>query len=86
MAACWRAYNNSEEDNLMHLGNHPTLVVCHPDFAKSFGKDLSIKHMAEAEVVQTVGAETNWIKMSKLYELNLKMPANWIKADSSLIT
>jgi hypothetical protein len=58
----------------MHLGNHPTLVVRHPDFAKSFGQDLNIKHMAEA--VQTVGSETNWIKISELYELALKMPAN----------
>lgn len=76
---------NWEEDEIIHLGRDSSLIVCHPDYAKSFGSHLTVQNMAAGDVVQMVGAESSWFKLSELHNLNLKLSENWIKADSSLI-
>jgi LysR family transcriptional regulator, glycine cleavage system transcriptional activator len=61
------------------------VVVCHPDHAASLGDDLSIEGLAAAGVVQVVGSETDWGRLSDKYGLNVPVPVHWMKADSSLI-
>lgn len=74
-----------EENNIRHLGHEFAIPVCHPDYADSFGDELSIQKLAEAKVVQIIGSEVDWIKLSEHHHLDLKVASDWLRADSSLI-
>ena len=73
------------ERNIWPLEVDDAVVVCHPDHASSLGDDLSIEGLAAASVVQIVGSETDWGRLSDKYGLDLPVPVHWMKADSSLI-
>lgn len=76
---------NWSERNIWPLEVDDAVVLCHPDHASSLGEDLSIEGLAAASVVQIVGSETDWGRISDKYALDLPAPMHWIKADSSLI-
>lgn len=67
------------------LGAEEAMVVCHPDYAASFGEAVSIRDLAAGDVVQVVGSEVEWDRLSERFDLDLPKPRPWIKADSSLI-
>jgi len=73
------------ERNMWPLEVDDAVVVCHPDHASSLGDDLSIEGLAAASVVQIVGSETDWGRLSDKYGLDMPVPVHWMKADSSLI-
>ena len=78
-------HGNWEEDEILHLGHDRSLIVCHPDYAAYFGKDLTVQTLAQSEVIQILGSETSWIKMSDYFGLDLKLSSYDIKVDSSLM-
>lgn len=61
------------------------VVLCHPDHASALGENLSIADLAASSVVQIVGSETDWSRLSDMFGLDLPVPVHWMKADSSLI-
>ncbi|UWQ91230.1 LysR substrate-binding domain-containing protein [Aliisedimentitalea scapharcae] len=67
-----------------HLGHESAVPVCHPEFAKSFGADLSIDRMAQSKVVQIVGSETDWGKLAELHGLEFTAATDWMRTDSSI--
>ena len=67
-----------------HLGHRFAHVVCHPDFAASFGKALSFGTLA-AHAVQIIGSESDWAQMSGHFGLEHPAVFGGTKADSSLI-
>jgi len=73
------------ERNILPLEVDDAVVLCHPDHASSLGEDLSIEGLAAADVVQVVGSETDWGRLSDTHGLDLPVPVHWMKADSSLI-
>lgn len=74
-----------EESNISHLGHEYAIPVCHPDYAASFGHELSIQTLAESKVVQIIGSEVDWIKLADQYHLDFKATSDWLRADSSLV-
>ncbi len=78
-------HGNWQETHIWHLGHEYAAPACHPDFAASFGRNLTIDKIAKAEVVQIIGSEGDWIKLSEHCGLDLEMPPEWLKADSSLV-
>ncbi|MEP2716376.1 LysR substrate-binding domain-containing protein [Pseudophaeobacter sp.] len=76
---------NWGEAQIVHLGHESAVPVCREDYAQSFGKGLSIQALAASDVVQIIGSETDWGKLSELHDLELKVTTDWLKADSSLI-
>ncbi len=73
------------ERDIVPLQVDDAVVVCHADHAASLGKDLSIAGLAAASVVQIVGSESDWGRLSDHHGLDLPVPIHWMKADSSLI-
>lgn len=73
------------EPNTLHLGHESAVPVCRPDFAAGFGENLSIQSLARGKVVQIIGSETDWQKLSDLHGLGLKPEAGWLQADSSMM-
>ncbi|MBO0343985.1 LysR family transcriptional regulator [Roseibium sp. CAU 1637] len=67
------------------LSHEFATVVCHPDFAKSLGSPLTIEKVAASDVVQVIGSEIEWVRLSEHFGLNLPLPASSTKADSALI-
>lgn len=61
------------------------MVLCRPDHAAALGEDLSIEGLVAAGVVQIVGSETDWGRLSDTYRLDLPIPVHWMKADRSLM-
>ncbi len=78
-------YGNWVKEDAIHLGNDSSMIVCHPDYLSSFGENLTVQRLAEAEVVQIMGVESSWLKLSQLYSLDLETPERNILADSSLL-
>jgi LysR family transcriptional regulator, glycine cleavage system transcriptional activator len=76
---------NWEEQNTWRLGHEMASVVCHPDYARTLGEDLTIQKMAAADLVQVIGSEVEWVRLSDQFGLNLPLPSSITKADSSLI-
>lgn len=74
-----------QEGNTVHLGHESAIPVCRPDYAAQFGKDLSIQALARGKVVQIIGSETDWQKLSDLHGLDLRPDPAWLQADSSLL-
>ncbi len=73
------------ERQIFHLGHEFAVPVCHPDYARALGPNLSIQRLAAADVIQIVGSETDWSRLSDLHDLNLTPRMDWLRADSSLI-
>lgn len=78
-------YGEWNETSIRHLGQEHAIIVCHPEFAASFGDKLDIQTLAQKHVVKIVGFESDWYKMSEHFKLNLTPPVDWCKTDSSLI-
>lgn len=76
---------NWHEPQIYHLGHEFAVPVCRPDYADSFGGDLSLNTLTKTKVVQIIGSETDWGKLSALYDLNLSPSTDWMTVDSSLI-
>ncbi|KPD11716.1 LysR substrate-binding domain-containing protein [Phaeobacter sp. 11ANDIMAR09] len=76
---------NWGEAQIAHLGHEYAVPVCRADYAQSFGENLTIQSLAAGDVVQIIGSETDWGKLSELHHLGLKVTTDWLKADSSLI-
>jgi LysR family glycine cleavage system transcriptional activator len=68
-----------------HLGHEFAVPVCHPDYAARFGPEPDLQALAQADVVQIIGSETDWGRLSDLYELDLRVTTDWLRADSSLL-
>ena len=73
------------EPQIWSLGVERATVVCHPDYAASFKGEPTIEALAAADVVQVTGSEVDWDRLSARFALDLPVPAQRIKADSSLI-
>ncbi|MGI3210198.1 LysR substrate-binding domain-containing protein [Roseovarius tibetensis] len=73
------------ETRIWSLGIERATVVCHPDYAASFEGGPTIEALAAADVVQVTGSEADWDRLSARFDLDLPIPAQRIKADSSLI-
>ncbi|MFO7759769.1 MAG: LysR substrate-binding domain-containing protein [Roseovarius sp.] len=73
------------ESQIWSLGIERATVVCHPDYAASFEDGPTIEALAAGDVVQVTGSEVDWDRLSARFDLALPVPANRIKADSSLI-
>ena len=73
------------ETRVWSLGQERAVVVCHPDHASSFDEGPTIAALAASDIVQVVGSEADWERLSARFELDLPAPAQRIKADSSLI-
>lgn len=80
-------YGNGDWDDgtLWHLGAEHARVVCHPDFAAAFGDAVTLEDLHGAAVVQIIGSEVEWTRLSAHAGLTLGAPRAWLKADSSLI-
>lgn len=76
---------NWQEAEILHLGHESAVPVCHPAYAKELGQGNLIQDLAQAEVVQIIGSETDWSNLSDLYQLGLQPRLDWLRADSSLI-
>lgn len=76
-------FGDWDEPDLRHLGHRSSEIVCHPDFATSFGSDLTVQTMA-AHAVQIIGSESDWSQLSAQHGLDLPPVPGVIKADSSL--
>jgi LysR family glycine cleavage system transcriptional activator len=74
-----------EDGTVWHLGVQEACVVCHPDYAASFGDDLSLAALYAGPVVQIIGSEIEWARLAAHLGHPLAPPGNWMKADSSLI-
>lgn len=73
------------ERNMWPLDVRDAVIVCHPAHAAALGDDLSVEGLAAAAVVQVVGSENDWERLSDRHGLDLAVPVHWMKADSSLI-
>jgi LysR family glycine cleavage system transcriptional activator len=73
------------EPRISSLGVERASVVCHPDYAASFDGGPTLEALAAADVVQVTGSEVDWDRLSVRFDLDLPVPAQRIKADSSLI-
>ncbi|MEX0305613.1 MAG: LysR substrate-binding domain-containing protein [Leisingera sp.] len=74
-----------QDSETLHLGHENAVPVCSPAYLESLGSNPSIHDLAEADVIQIFGSETDWGRLSDLHGLNLQTPADWLKADSSLL-
>lgn len=74
-----------QEPGALHLGHESAVPVCRPDYAAGFGENLSIQSLARGKIVQIIGSETDWQKLSDLHGLDLPPDPGWLKADSSMI-
>ncbi len=77
-------YGDWDERDIRHLGHRSSEVVCHPDFAASFGEGLSIQALA-AQAVQIIGSAADWRQFSSPCGFDLPPVPGVIKADSSLL-
>jgi LysR family glycine cleavage system transcriptional activator len=68
-----------------HLGYEFAIPVCHPDYAASFGKDLSIEEVARREIISIPGSETDWIRLAEHVDFAPEQPASTVRVDSSLV-
>jgi LysR family glycine cleavage system transcriptional activator len=73
------------DGTITHLGHEFAIPVCHPDYAASFGDDLSIHALAMGEVVEIKGSETDWIRLSDHAGLDLGGAKSKLFVDSSLV-
>lgn len=73
------------DGRVTHLGHEFAVPVCHPDYAASFGADLSINSLAAGEVVQITGSEADWARLAEHAGLELATPSNVVHVDSSLV-
>jgi LysR family glycine cleavage system transcriptional activator len=73
------------EPQIWSLGIERATVVCHPDYAAGFRDGPTIEALAAGDVVQVTGSEKDWDRLSARFDLDLPVPAQRIKADSSLI-
>lgn len=76
---------NWSEVQILHLGHESAVPVCRADYAQKLGSDMTIQDLAAGDVVQIIGSETDWVKLSDIHNLGLKVTTDWLKADSSLI-
>ena len=74
-----------EETNAIHLGHEHAIVVCHPDFAKSFGNELTLSRLTDSLIIQIIGFENDWFRMAEFFGLEMPVPKSLIKVDSSVI-
>lgn len=72
------------EQDIRHLGPRFAQVVCHPEFAASFGDKLSFQALA-MHAVQIIGSELDWPRMSEHFGLDCPPVVGGTQADSSLI-
>lgn len=73
------------EPRIWSLGSERAIVVCHPDYAANLPGGATVEALAAGDVVQVVGSEGEWGRLSASLGLDLPPPVPWIKADSSLI-
>ena len=78
-------YGDWPETNIQHLGDDHAVVVCPPNFQQRHGDACTVSDIANSNVVKIVGSDSDWAKLSELFDLRLADPAAWIKVDSSLI-
>ncbi|WP_231704088.1 LysR substrate-binding domain-containing protein, partial [Cochlodiniinecator piscidefendens] len=73
------------DGTITHLGHEYAIVVCHPDYVKTHGAAFNIQTVAQKQVVAITGSETDWARLSDLYDLDLTTPSEVYRVDSSLI-
>ena len=67
------------------LGEDVARIVCHPDFAERLGPGACVASYAAERMVQIVGSEQDWPRLSEIHSLGLPNINPWVTADSSLI-
>ncbi len=74
-----------QEANITHLGHESAVPVCRPDYAATFGADLCVQALAGGKLVEIIGSETDWQKLSETHGLGLKPASPIVQVDSSMI-
>jgi LysR family glycine cleavage system transcriptional activator len=74
-----------DETEVYKLADEVATVVCHPDFAKSFGAEPRIHDALAAGFVPVLASQVEWRRLADHYELDISEPPVWLTADSSLI-
>lgn len=73
------------ENNIHPLQIGDATIVCHPNYATTLGDRPSADLLGAAHIVQIVGSETDWDRLFAHCGFAQPRPAQWMKADSSLI-
>ena len=78
-------YGEWNDGDVTHLGYEHAIPVCRPDYAASFGDDLSFGALAGGQIVAIRGSETDWPRLADQVGQPLQAPTqmNWV--DSSLL-
>jgi LysR family transcriptional regulator, glycine cleavage system transcriptional activator len=76
-------FGNWTDGQVQHMGHANAIPVCHPSYSASFAAPLSLHDLARAKIVRILGSETDWARISALYDLNLEIAPEWFTADSS---
>lgn len=77
-------HGNWAEETVYPLGPNQGQILCHPDVPERLAV-RDVAHLAEAGVVQIVGSEVDWIRLSDMFDLGVGQPVNSFSVDSSLI-
>ncbi len=78
-------YGDWDDGIISHMGHECAVPVCNPEYAASFGSDLSIQNLAEGRIVSITGSENDWMRLSDQYGLHLGAPSETLRVDSSLL-
>ncbi|MBE1283634.1 MAG: LysR family transcriptional regulator [Rhodobacteraceae bacterium] len=77
-------HGNWAEETVYHLGPNEAQIVCCPQVFECLPQ-RDVPQLAEAGVVQIVGSEVDWIRLSDMFDLGLPPVSNGFSVDSSLI-
>lgn len=73
------------DGRVTHLGYEHAIPVCRPDYAASFGDDLSFGKLSGGEIVSIRGSETDWPRLADQTVQPLRGAARTTWVDSSLL-
>jgi LysR family glycine cleavage system transcriptional activator len=73
------------DPNITQLSQETGIVVCTADHAAQYGTPPDIRALAADRRVLVMGSEVEWQRLSAQYMLDLDLPANVSKADSSIL-
>ena len=78
-------YGDWGDGKTYHLGHDYATIYCSPDYAARFNQAITFETLAKAQIVQIMGHEFEWKRLSNYHSFEMPNQNDWIKADSSLI-
>jgi LysR family glycine cleavage system transcriptional activator len=76
---------NWRDGHVTHLGHEFAIPVCHPDYAATFGAEVSAQTLASQDRVVVSGHETDWLRLAEHAGLEFAPPRSTVRVDSSLV-